>query len=450
MKGLLLPLIVVCILVSGRCAHDNGQESRSVAVLLTILSGNHQNGQDGETLAQPLVIAVTDEEGNPVDGVALQVDVVEGGGEIDGFTYIESDEDGMVRFEWTIGSSYNAVEISVAGTGYDGDPCYAFAQGENPTGLAVTRTLSSLRNIEGVLYEMTFYGDYSEIVENENRRLVNYYASQPNASVANQIHCSVFAAMNDQNSRLFGRSFDNPEGWRCITLLCRFHPPDGYASLVPTRTQELGYDLGTDLTALPVSGRTGLLEAPFYSPDGINEHGLVVALADIESRQYTPDPGKAYIYKTYLIRKILDYASTVDEAIEIARQHNCYDYGLDTFSTHALVADPSGRSVLLELADGQMQAIPNTESWHVATNSPLYNVSHSQARAQCWRYRTIDDFLSVRDGSLTMEQGMEILETVGYEYTQWSIVYDMNQRRLDLALDFDFNRFYRFEFVPVD
>lgn len=94
-----------------------------------------------------------------------------------------------------------------------------------------------------------------------------------------------------------------------------------------------------------------------------------------------------------------------------------FDYGLNTFSTHALVADPSGHSAVLELYNGEMQVIPNTDSWQVATNSPLYNVSLSQALEQCSRYSYIYNRLSGWNGIMTWQQGMDILLNVGYQYT---------------------------------
>ena len=447
-KTTYIVLFILMIILTVRCSKDTGSNPRSNATgtIITVVSGNHQTGTGGETLAEPVVLRVTDSQGTPLIDVALSVVIIEGSGDIEGSTVIDTDEDGTIRIRWTIDSGYNGMEVRIVDPMYESDPCYVFAVGENPTGLHVSRTLTSLIKLNDCLYEMTFYGDFSDIVENQNQQYINYYDSNTSQSVSHDFNCSVFSIMGDLNNCLFGRSFDNPEGWRCITMLCRFQPPDGYASLVPTRTMELGYDVGTDLTALSLTQREGLLTAPFFSPDGINEHGLVVALADIQSRNFTPDPRKHSIYKTYLIREILDHARTAYEAYEIARQYNCYDYGLNVFSTHALVADPSGQSAVLELADGEMRAIYNTESWQVATNSPLYNVSLTQARLQCSRFRHIYDRLASAQGILTWQQGMNLLEDVGYTYTQWSIMYNMTDRSLELALDFDFSEYYHFEF----
>jgi hypothetical protein len=441
-------LLIMTITLTIRCSKDTGSDPRRNATpaVISVVSGNHQNGEGGETLAEPIVLRVTDSRDESLTGVTLSLSIVEGTGHVEGSTVIDTDEEGAIRIQWVIDSGYNGLEVRITDAMYDGDPCYVFAVGELPTGLHVSRTLTSLRKLHDRLYEITFYGDFSGIVEDKNRQFINYYNSSAGQFISNAFNCSVFSIMGDLNNCLFGRSFDNPEGWRCITMLCHFQPPDGYKSLVPIRTMELGYDVGTDLTSLSLTQRQGLLAAPFFAPDGINEHGLVVALADIASRNYTPDTEKPFIYKTYLIRKILDHARNVEEAYQIARQHNCFDYGLDVFSTHALVADPSGQSAVLELADGEMQAIYNTEPWQVATNSPLYNVSLTQARLQCPRFRYLYEQLALAQGVLTWQEGMGLLENVGYIYTQWSIMYNMTDLSLELALDFDFSNYYHFEF----
>ncbi len=445
-------MICVFLCVSLHCSKDkvNDPQKLDTTAMITVLSGMDQTGTGGQTLADPIVVRVTDSSGIPLNDILVIFSIVEGEGRIEDSASIHSGDQGNAQVEWIIGSSYNGLEIGISDLLYEADLCYVYATGENPRDLNETKTLNSVIKVEENLYEMTFYGDYSGIVNQVNQRYINYYGGQSSKPVMNDYQCSVFTTLGDPDNRLFGRSFDNPSGWRCMTVICRFNPPDGHASLVPTRTRELGYDPGVDLTALPLSERRGLLEAPFYSPDGVNEHGLVVALADIQSRYFTPDPTKQWIYKTQLIREILDHARNVDEAVDVARKYNCYDYGLNTFSTHALVAGPSGQSAVIELCDGEMRAIPNSDSWQVATNSPLYNVILSQALGQCSRYRYIYDRLSALNGFMTWQQGMEILLHVGNPYTQWSIVYDMTNPKISLALDFDFSTFYHFEFETGD
>ncbi|MFC2133192.1 linear amide C-N hydrolase [Bacteroidota bacterium] len=433
-----------------RCTDDNTvTSSMPVRETIEIISGNNQTGTGGEELDEPVIIKISDQYGNPLSGVIVNFNIVEGNGELITLSpNIASDQNGLIESGWIIGSSYNAMELTMTNSHSEVDPVYIFAEGENPTGLNRTRTLTSIVKHADALFEITFYGDYSALMDQINQDIVNGYGGTGNFNRIS-FNCSVFATYADPGNILFGRSFDNPYSFgRCTTMLCRFNPPDGYSSLIPVRTQDMGelYIPGNDLSTMPLALRQNLVYAPFCSPDGINEMGVVVALADISSRGYTPDPGKEYLFKTRFITEILDHAANVDEAAQIALNHNLFDYGLNVFSTHALVADAAGRSILIELAEGEIKIIHNTESFHVATNSPLYNVSTEQAKAQCSRYNYIYNRLSYLEGNMTVQQGMDILAVVGHEFTQWSIVYDISNLALDLALDFNFNQLYHFEF----
>lgn len=111
---------------------------------------------------------------------------------------------------------------------------------------------------------------------------------------------------------------------------------------------------------------------------------------------------------------------------------------------HVLIGDTSGRSVILEYCDGELQAIPNGEPWQVITNMPVYDLTIHQQRAQCVRFQTIYDRLESAGGSIGRIEGMNILSSVGHYYTQWSAVYDMTSKVMDLALDFNFGTIYHF------
>lgn len=441
-------LIIVTILFTSCMGDETTSQSNIIeeTISLTIISGNNQVGIGGEALASPVIVKAVNTENLPLTDVALYVDRIEGGIETPGGPIFYTDTNGEASIPWVIGESYNTLEINFSNGTEGTDPVYAYAQGENPSRLWIAKTLNSLVKLSDKVYEITFYGDYDERVESINELHLAHLNGAPNGVSFPSFNCSVFATTGDPQNILFGRSFDNPAGWDCITLLCRFYPPDGYSSLVPTRTMELGFDPPQDLTQIPISARMGLLNAPFYSPDGINEHGVVVALADISSRAYTPDSAKRYMYKTYLIRKILDHALNVEEAAEIARNYNLFDYGRNIFSTHALVADANGDAILIEIAEGEVKIIRTENPWFVATNTGLYNVSVEQAKNNCGRYRYLYDRLESVDGIINTDQGLNILQTVGVSSTQWSIIYDITNKVVNLVQDMDFAHPFRFNF----
>lgn len=320
--------------------------------------------------------------------------------------------------------------------------------GNQVNGLDTLCTINSLVKLDENLYTITFYGDYSDIVEDVNEQFTSSdILTKDGSSREVDYFCSLFSAFGNPQQTLFGRSFDNPAGWRCLTLLGRYNPPNGYRSLALVRMRDFGYEAGTNFDNLTLEEKIPLIEAAFHPPDGINEHGVVAGLANAPVQSYTPDPEKESIWITLLVRKILDNAGNVDEAVSIAQQYNICCPNSKSLGVHVLVADPSGKSVVLEMYDGQLQVIPNSEPWHVLTNSRAYNLSIDIQRANCWRYEYIYGQLQLKDGEFTQNDSEFILSQVGNPYTQWSAVYDMSNKGMTLFLDYDFTKPFSFSLM---
>jgi hypothetical protein len=318
--------------------------------------------------------------------------------------------------------------------------------GNELSGVDTLRTINSLVKLDNALYTMTVYGDYSEILGEVNKKFVDPLIDKRDPAIPVDNHCSLFSAFGNPGTFLLGRSFDNPAGWRCLTLLVRTNPPNGYRSLALVRMRDFGYELGTPFDLLTLEEKLSLLEAPFHPPDGINEHGVVAGLANVRTLSFTPDPEKESIWITLLVRKILDHAANVDEAVDIAIQHNICCPTSRSLGVHVLVADPSGHSVILELYGGQLRVIPNSRPWQVLTNSPVYNVPIEMQRIACWRFDTIYGQLESAQGSISTNDTENFLNQVGNEYTQWSAIYNMSRKEIVLFVDYDFNKPYYFTF----
>ncbi len=412
---------------------------------ITVVSGNNQFGLGGSALDKPIIIRVADVNENPLAGVAIELEVVEGGGTIPGGSPSPSDSNGEVSVQWIIGSGYNGIEVGVAGESYRAPFAYVCATGENPTGLHITRTIASLRKVEGNLYAMRFYGDYANDLA--DRRSSFEAAGLKPELPGDPFHCSLFSVFGDTANYHLGRNFDNPSGWRCLTLITQSDPSFGYASLTPVRLRDIGFGLTADFDELPFVQKRLLTRTIDYCPDGINEHGLVMGLANVTPQSYAPDPNKGLISCTQWVRKVLDYAKTVDEAAEITRRYNIANSGRPNSSTldvHAIVADSTGRSIILEPAEGEMKVIENTGLWQVMTNIPVYNVPLDMLMNGCWRYDRIYARLLLHNGILGPNDSMTLLSEVANIWTEWSAVYDMANRRILLALDYSYNPTYEF------
>jgi Big-like domain-containing protein len=103
--GGLCPLLAAAVAVSFACGEDLALPDSSGASLeLSVMSGNGQTGTVGEPLAQPLVIKVLAEGGQPVAGrqVAL-LPSGDGSGNLDPDT-VETNEEGQAVASWTLGT----------------------------------------------------------------------------------------------------------------------------------------------------------------------------------------------------------------------------------------------------------------------------------------------------------------------------------------------------------
>ncbi len=291
-------------------------------------------------------------------------------------------------------------------------------------------TLSSLELLDDYpFYVMRYIGDY------------NYPRTGSISVVDLDISCSLFAALGDAGSMLYGRNFD----WDFSPSMLLFtDPSDGYASvsMVALSFLDINPVDATKLADLPLAERTGLLAAPSLPFDGMNEYGLTVAMAALPDEYMddtSKDPSKPSIGSIGIIRQVLDHARNVDEALEIFGQYNIVFSGGPPI--HYLLADPSGKAVLVEFYQGELVSLPNETTWHIATNH-LRCIAAGDGG--CWRYRTISEQLTAAHGVLDTQAALQLLWEVKQDSTQWSSVYNMTSGDINVVISKHFQKVYRF------
>jgi hypothetical protein len=302
-----------------------------------------------------------------------------------------------------------------------------------------TKTLDSLKQIDGYpLFAMRYYQE-------------EYASGQPfSLPVAQESDlypgwgCSLFTVLLDEDHLLYGRNFD----WTFSpALLLYTDPPDGYASvsMVAIEFLEFSTQSADKLLDLPLEKRAGLLRAPRFPFDGMNEHGLVVAMAAVPQADTLDDPSKDRMTSLVIIREILDHARDVDEAVDLIGNYNIFWGGLPL---HYLIADATGRAVLVEFYQGEMRVLENEQPWYSATNFVLSSVE--DPGGNCWRYDRIDNRLNEEQGLLDTESAMELLADVSQKSsetpTQWSVVYQMGHREMSIAMGMDYENVLTFRF----
>lgn len=162
-----------------------------------------------------------------------------------------------------------------------------------------------------------------------------------------EIGCSSFTARTAEGDMLFGRNYDFS---KTNTVIVFTEANEGrHATISTVDLQFLGLDVDQNVGGL--MDRITCLAATYAPLDGINDAGVSCGIyMTYQGGEKTvatdQDTDKPDFTSTTLLRLILDYADDVDEAVEITRAYDLHDSAMTSY--HYMVADASGRSVILE------------------------------------------------------------------------------------------------------
>lgn len=314
-------------------------------------------------------------------------------------------------------------------------------------GLGVTAALVlrrgplSLRRLDDhPLYVMYYAGDYGF---DEYLRTGEYpdkvgFAAQD--ALVEPWGCTVFAALSGEGDRLLGRNFD----WYADhpALLLFTDPPDGYASVSMVDLWYLGYtgkDIGLD-------ERDALQRAPYLPFDGMNEKGVAMGLMALPYGDGMRDPALRTLEDLELVRLVLDYAASVEEAINLLEEYNVrFEGGIPL---HYLIADAGGDSAVIEYVAGELRVLRREQPWQVATNFVLSVEQPQGAASSCPRYNTAYQTLKDYQGALTSPQALKLLNSTsqsGDFPTIWSVVYNLTRGEIRVVMDRNFDQVYTFQ-----
>lgn len=275
-------------------------------------------------------------------------------------------------------------------------------------------TLASLTKVADYpFYTMTYYGDYgfSNYINPGNKSFSP--APKTVEFSSENWSCTCFAAMGDNNSIILGRNFD---WYDHIPLLLFTDPPDGFASVSMVDLDYFGFNRNN----LPDQAQNNrrLLDTPWLPFDGMNERGVTIGMMAVDHAEPPVDPKKKTIGEIEVIRLVLDYAKNIDHAIELIKKYNIR---METPPIHYLIADSSGQSATIEFVSGKMIVMRNSESWQVSTNFIIHG-SGAPQNVSCWRYNRAYSILEEKQGKLTSQEAMNLLQSVAQSNTIWSMV----------------------------
>lgn len=298
---------------------------------------------------------------------------------------------------------------------------------------AEAASLLSLQQIDGhPLYTMHLYSEYG---------YENYEG--PSAAVAGVDKpwaCTLFAALADPDSMVFGRNFD----WGPSPAVLLFtDPPDGHAAAAMVDIAYLGFggDGAQNLEARPLEDLIPLLEAHHIPFDGMNEEGLAIAMAAVGPGNMDEDPHKETIGSLGIIRLVLDTAATVEEAVRLLSSYNIDFEGGPAL--HYLIADAAGEVAVVEFYQGEIHIIRSETSWYQASN--FIEAAMESSDGRCSRYDTVADELAATQGVLDFDGALRLLEQVSQVDTRWSVVYNQSTGEIRVVMGKDYEQIHSFE-----
>ena len=107
------------LITGGKTVRFTAEAAVGPPASLTIVSGDEQRGEAFAELAEPLVVAVADRFGNPVEGVLIRWDVTAGRGELSA-DESTSDGSGRSQVSWTLGFFLGTQTADARVEGLDG------------------------------------------------------------------------------------------------------------------------------------------------------------------------------------------------------------------------------------------------------------------------------------------------------------------------------------------
>ncbi len=166
-----------------------------------------------------------------------------------------------------------------------------------------------------------------------------------------EIGCSSVTVKTVDGDKLFGRNYDFDKTNTCLVFTKG--KGERHSTISTVDLQFLGIDKDKGIDGL--MDKITCLAAPYAPLDGINDAGVSCGIymtyqggeKTVSTNQNTDKPD---ITSTTMLRMILDYADSVDEAVELVKKYDLHDSANTSY--HYMVADSTGRSAILEWVTG--------------------------------------------------------------------------------------------------
>ncbi len=130
-----------------------------------------------------------------------------------------------------------------------------------------------------------------------------------------------------------------------------------------------------------------LLASPYFSADGMNEYGMIAAALSLPQEDSPFDTNKITIHALFVVRLVLDYAKTVNEAVDLLKKYNISFNSFKDISVgaHYILSDRTGNSVIIEFVNHDMKVIRSKKPWQAVTNFKMFGFTDDSSMD--WRYK---------------------------------------------------------------
>ena len=313
-------------------------------------------------------------------------------------------------------------------------------------------TLSSLKKLsdrdeahrDGAVYQLNVSGGYyfddflAQGGASTDSELISFITQSITKGIipmnikTSTIACSAFTADTQSGDRVFGRNYDFSA---TNTAIVYTNPGKGrHASYSTIDLSFLGLDKDKDVESLGQKILT--LAAPYVPLGGVNDAGVACGIfmsyqGGVKVAATNQQTDKPDLTSTTMLRMILDYADSVEEAVELVEKYDLHDSAKTSF--HYMIADSTGKSAILEWvsdssdddADGanrQLNVIWNdadplsgATDWQMITNfiiTPDYYTADAN-KPGLDRYELLRDRLAELNGVVADEEAaMGLLDAV--------------------------------------
>ena len=261
--------------------------------------------------------------------------------------------------------------------------------------------------------------------------------------------CSSFTATTQEGEHTFARNLDIDFA---PIMVVRTNPRNGYSSVSMVNLSALGFS-----TNYPPEGlidKLLLLATPYIPFDGMNEKGVAICVNMVNGNAIEQNSDKIDITTTTLIRLVLDKAKNVEEAVELIKKYDLHDSTGGPYHFH--IADRTGKSVVVEYFNNEIQIIEAEKNFQILTNHALNSLEPNDSTFTYTheRYNTIENKLTETNGIMSMQGSIDLLQDVKLSWGDsesgdeggalYSVVYNLDKLQMQFVFKSNTEKIYTF------